>query len=158
MTIAGMHTVTFGHAQRRRLLRLGFTLPQMALVLVVAGLLWAVAVPRFGQYQDQLSVRAAAFDVVSALSRARNLAVERNRRAAVTFDTAARTLAVQSFSDTVEFRPLGELYGVYVSATRDSVTYAPNAMGFGVSNTRLIVSRGASADTITVSRLGRVKR
>jgi hypothetical protein len=31
-------------------------------------------------------------------------------------------------------------------------------MGFGAANTQIIVSRGAAADTVTVSRLGRARR
>jgi len=38
------------------------------------------------------------------------------------------------------------------------MAYAASGLGYGASNLRVIVRRGASADTITVSRLGRVKR
>jgi hypothetical protein len=38
------------------------------------------------------------------------------------------------------------------------MSYTALGIGFGAANLRVIVSRGASADTITVSRLGRVKR
>jgi hypothetical protein len=76
---------------------------------------------------------------------------------ATTFDVPTARLAVHSYGDTVEVRPLAALYGISLSATRDSVTYAANAMGYGASNTRIIVARGAVAETITVSRLGRVR-
>jgi hypothetical protein len=38
------------------------------------------------------------------------------------------------------------------------MAYSASGLGFGAANMRVIVSRGASADTITVSRLGRVRR
>lgn len=135
----------------------GFTLPQLLITIVVLALVTALAAPRFVRYQDALSVRAAALDVGSALARARLVAFQRASKAAARFDTASVSLAVVSYADTIETRPLGALYGVSLAITRDSVTYAANAMGFGASNTRIIVARGLAAETLTVSRLGRVR-
>ncbi len=135
----------------------GFTLPQLLVTLAVLGLVALLALPRFARYQDALSVRAATLDVTSALARARLTAFQRGSKAATRFDTATVSLAVVSYGDTIESRPLGALYGVSLAITRDSVTYAANAMGFGASNTRIIVARGLAAETLTVSRLGRVR-
>lgn len=139
-------------------MRTGFTLTQLVVVMVVLALVTGIIAPRFIHYRDRLNVHAATMDIVSALSRARSVAFERSTRASVTFDVPTATLALHSFSDTLEVRPLRSLYGVSLGTSRDSVTYAANAMGFGASNTRIIVARGAVAETITVSRLGRVKR
>ena len=139
-------------------MRSGFTLASLLVTITVIALLTGVATPRFVRYRDRLNVHSATMDVVSALSRARSVAYERSTRAAATFDVPTATLAVHSYGDTLEVRPLGALYGVTLGVSRDSVTYAANAMGFGASNTRIIVSRGAIAETVTVSRLGRVKR
>ena len=49
-------------------------------------------------------------------------------------------------------------HGVTLSATRDSMAYAPNGLGYGASNLSIIVRRGAVTDTVVVSRLGRVRR
>lgn len=136
----------------------GFTLSQVLVTITVLALLTGAAAPRFVRYRDRLNVHAATMDIVSALARTRSVAFERSTRAATTFDAPTATLAVHSYGDTLEVRPLGALYGVSLVVSRDSVTYAANAMGFGVSNARIIVLRGAVAETITVSRLGRVKR
>ncbi|MFN8582318.1 MAG: hypothetical protein U0163_15260 [Gemmatimonadaceae bacterium] len=135
----------------------GFTLVQLLVALVVLALLTAVATPRFLAYQDASQVRAASADVAAALAHARQVAFERATHAAARFDTASASLAVVSYGDTIEQRPLGALYGVSLAVTRDSITYAANAMGFGAANTRIIVARGRAADTLTVSRLGRVR-
>jgi type II secretory pathway pseudopilin PulG len=139
-------------------MRSGFTLSQIIVTITVLALLTGAAAPRFVRYRDRLNVHAATLDIVSALARTRSVAFERSTRAATTFDAPTATLAVHSYGDTLEVRQLGALYGVTLGVSRDSVTYAANAMGFGVSNTRIIVSRGAVAETVTVSRLGRVKR
>jgi hypothetical protein len=38
------------------------------------------------------------------------------------------------------------------------VVFGPTGMGWGVSNTRITLQRGSQVETITVSRVGRVKR
>jgi hypothetical protein len=37
------------------------------------------------------------------------------------------------------------------------MVYDPRGLGFGAANLSLVLSRGDAADTLTVSRLGRVK-
>jgi hypothetical protein len=41
---------------------------------------------------------------------------------------------------------------------RDTITYAPNGMGYGVANSTIVVGIGQRAETVTVSRLGRMRR
>lgn len=139
-------------------MRHGITLVEVLVTTALLGAVTAVAVPRFSELRDRLAVHAAATDVVSALSTARATAFARWRLTSVTFDAAAASLTLFTGADTLARRPLRELYGVAVAVTRDSVTYAPNAMGYGASNARIVLTRGAAADTVTVSRLGRVRR
>ena len=105
-----------------------------------------------------MSVRAATAEVVSTFALARRWSVTRASRTAVTIDTANASLIVRSYSDTVAMRRLGRSHSVAISATRDSMAYAPNGLGYGASNLSIVVRRGATADTIVVSRLGRVRR
>jgi Tfp pilus assembly protein FimT len=130
----------------------------MALVLVMLGVIGGFAVPRFAGYRDQIEVDAATNDVVSLLSTARHAAVRRNVVTAISFDTTAGVVTVFARRDTIERRPLQAVHGVRLAASRDSIAYAANGMGYGAANTRVILSRGSRADTLTVSRLGRVKR
>jgi hypothetical protein len=46
---------------------------------------------------------------------------------------------------------------VALEATRDSLAYGPDGLGVGAANLRLVLRRGAAADTLSVSRLGRVR-
>ena len=76
---------------------------------------------------------------------------------AVYLDSRRRRLVVHAGTDTIARLELSPR-AVALAVSRDSMTYTATGLGFGAANLRAIISRGASADTITVSRLGRVKR
>jgi hypothetical protein len=67
-------------------------------------------------------------------------------------------VTVRAGADTILRRRLGAVHGVTLSATRDSMAYAPSGMGYGAGNLRLVLRRRAAAETVFVSRLGRVRR
>ncbi len=106
---------------------------------------------------DVAAVHAAAAEVRAAFAAARGLAVRRAERAAVRLDTVGGGVAVHLRGDSVLRRPLGALYRVRLSATRDSAAYGGTGLGYGSSNLRVLVRRGAAAETVVVSRLGRVR-
>ena len=139
-------------------MRRGTSLIELLLVLIVLAVVAGIAIPRFREVRDRVAADAGATAVVTLLSMARHAAVRRARVTAVVFDTAAGDIVVRSGADRLASRPLRAVHGVALATTRDSVAYAPNGMGYGAANTRVIVSRGAAAETLTVSRLGRVRR
>jgi type II secretory pathway pseudopilin PulG len=128
-------------------LRLGYSAPELALVLALVGVLAVISVPRLSELRDRAAVRAAANDVASAVSLARRLAILRGARTSVLLDSAGGTVVVRAAHDTVLFRPLGELY---------RTTF--RSRGFGAANATIIVGRRSAAETVWVSRLGRVRR
>jgi prepilin-type N-terminal cleavage/methylation domain-containing protein len=138
--------------------RNGTTLPELMLVLAIAGILGAVALGRTGALRDRMSVRSAASETMATFALARRWSLSRASRTAITIDTARAALTVRSYTDTIAIRRLGASHGVTVSASRDSMAYAPNGLGYGASNLTIVLRRGASAETIYVSRLGRVRR
>ncbi len=138
--------------------RIGFTLIELLLALSVASILSAVAVPRFATLLDSSSVRGATNDVEALLETARHSAMTRGERATVELDSAGAMVTLRIGRDSMIHRNLGALLGVRFRTTRTSVTYSQLGLGFGVSNLTLIVSKGAAAETLTVSRLGRVRR
>jgi Tfp pilus assembly protein FimT len=135
----------------------GTTLPETLIALTVAGLLAAVAIRSGARIVDEARARAAAADVRSALALARRAAVLRGERSAVRFDTVSAALAVHLRTDTLLSRPLGRLHGVRLAATRESTAFGGDGLGFGAANVRVVVRRGAAAETVTVSRAGRVR-
>lgn len=139
-------------------MRRGTSILQLVLVLVMLGILSGLAVPRWHAFHDRIAADAGATAVVALLSTARHAAVRRARVTAIRFDTSAGVIIVQAGADTVMSRSLRAVHGVRLAVSRDSIAYAPTGMGYGAANTRIIVSRGAAAETLTVSRLGRVQR
>ncbi|MGI8508327.1 MAG: pilus assembly FimT family protein [Gemmatimonadaceae bacterium] len=138
--------------------RSGFTLLELMLILSVVSILSAVAVPKVGAMLDHVAVHGAVNDVAAMLDRARHTAMTRGERATVDLDTARVSVTLSVGRDTLSWREEGALAGVRFHATRSSVTYTQLGLGFGVSNLTLVVFRGAAAETLTVSRLGRVRR
>lgn len=139
-------------------MRTGLTLIELITVLTILGIITSVAVPNIATMRDRAAVRGATSALVSSLADARHLATRWNRRTAVRFDTSAVRAIVHSGQDTVAQLPLRVLFGVSLAVTRDSIAYYPTGLGFGAANARFIVTRGAAAETVTVSRAGRVKR
>jgi Tfp pilus assembly protein FimT len=129
---------------------------ELVLTLALMAVVMSIAIPSVRAIVDQMSVRAAKQDVVLALWAARNVASVRGDFASFIVDGASGRVRVVSGADTVFARDLTGRRGVAVAVTRDSITYAPTGLGWGAANTRIIVSRGRRADTVTTSRLGRV--
>ena len=133
-------------------------MPELLLVLVVVGILSSVALLRSAAVRDRISVRAAANETVSAFAVARRWSLSRAARTAIMIDTAGARLVIRSYADTIAQRRLASSHGVTLSASRDSMAYAPNGLGYGASNLTVVIRRGAAAETVFVSRLGRVRR
>lgn len=135
----------------------GTTLPELLVVVTIIGVLATVALARTSVLHDRMSVRAAATETVATFALARRWSLSRAARTAVTIDTARARLVVRSYADTIATRRLGDSHGVTLTASRDSMAYTPNGLGYGASNLTLVLRRGAAAETVVVSRLGRVR-
>jgi prepilin-type N-terminal cleavage/methylation domain-containing protein len=138
-------------------MRHGFTLIEQLLVLVLLALLLGLALPPVLGTRDRLAVRAAARSVRDALALAREQAVASGARAAVHFGAGEATVAVHAGPDSLLRLPLGRRHGVTLQASRDSTAYLPSGLGAGAANLSVVLRRGAAAETVTVSRLGRVR-
>lgn len=141
----------------RESVRRGTTLIELLMVLAVMSLILALATPRFAAMRDRASVTSATTELVATLASARSTAIARGTQVAARVDDARGELSLAAEGDTVQFHPLAATHGVALSTTRDIVTYGATGRGTGASNSRIIITRGASADTVLVSRLGRVR-
>lgn len=149
------------HVTRRRddqcRRRRGATLVEQLWLLVLTGTLAALAMTSGGALFAALDVAMAAQETVDLLALARDHAIATGDRTAVRFDVAGTRVLVHVGPDTIA---VGDFHGsgLTLEATRDSLSYAPSGLGVGAANLRVVLRRSARADTITVSRLGRVQR
>jgi prepilin-type N-terminal cleavage/methylation domain-containing protein len=137
--------------------RHGFTLLELLVVLAVTAVLMGVALPRVVAISDAVAVRHAADQVRTVLALARQRAVAFAAPVAVLVDSAAAQLAVGDAQGPLSTHAVGAAYGVTLTATRDSVAFGPLGLGWGAANTSVVVTRGAAAETVTVSRAGRIR-
>ncbi|MEO7363220.1 MAG: hypothetical protein ABI120_23000 [Gemmatimonadaceae bacterium] len=137
--------------------RAGTTLVEQIVILAMVGVLTALVVRSIGQQLDKLAVRGAAREARDVFASAREFAVARGVRTAVQIDPLIAELSAHASADTIAVRRLGVLHGVTVSTSRDSMAYSPSGLGYGASNLRIIVVKRAAAETVTISRLGRVR-
>lgn len=128
----------------------------MALLLI--GVLLGIAVPRLHASLARQSARAAARDVAHLLSAARQIAATSLDGAAVGFDTGGTRVRLVVNGDTVRLLELAAVHGVRLHATRDSLAYDARGLGHGAANLRVVLTRGTAAETLVISRLGRLRR
>jgi type II secretory pathway pseudopilin PulG len=133
------------------------TLVEQTVVISIIGILAAVAFGSMTRQLDRMAVRNASRSARDVFAAAREYAVAGGTRTAVQVFPALATLSAHAESDTILTRPLAALHGVTLTSTRDSMAYSPSGLGYGASNLRIIVTKRAAAETVTVSRLGRVR-
>jgi prepilin-type N-terminal cleavage/methylation domain-containing protein len=140
-------------------MRRGFTLAELAVVLAIMAVVTAVTLPRLQGLLDWIAVDSAAREVTTALAGARAAAVMRGARTRLVI--AADTLRIERWRgdtwDAVERWPGPAARGVALEVSNPVVVFDPIGMGWGVSNTKVVLRRGSRFETITVSRVGRVK-
>ena len=139
-------------------MRRGTSVLELIIVLALLAALLGFAAPLLASLRERAAVHSATTELVSVLATARHLAIARQARTAVLLDTALGSVIVLAMADTIYRRDVRATHGISLSVSRDSIAYGPTGRGYGAANTRIVVARGSAADTITVSRLGRVRR
>ena len=135
----------------------GHTLIELVLVVVIIGLTSLVGLRQFHLYLDRVATRTAVRTAGGVVARARDEAVALHTPVSMRIDTASATLELLSRSGPFARTPLGEMHGVALSTTRDSITFDVRGLGYGAANLTLVARRGSASDTLVVSRLGRVR-
>ena len=138
-------------------MRRAFTLLETTIVLTIAAVLLALVAQRFAAARDSSAVRSALSDLGAAFSVARQAALTRRTLVAVVLDTANDAVEVRAGGERILHRDLGAVYGIVLGANRDSAVYDARGLGFGASNLSVTARRGRIVDTLSMSRLGRVR-
>src|SRR2546425_2866883 len=143
-----------------RAMRRDLTLAELMVVLAILGIVTAVTLPRLAGIRDWIAVDTAAHDVTAAITVARSAAIMQGTRARAVI--AADSLRIDrwqgdTWGDLLRWPGPGER-GVTLEVSNPVVVFDPIGLAWGVSNTKVVLRRGTRSETITVSRLGRVKR
>ena len=144
--------------------RTGFTIVELLMVIVVMGILLALAMPKLNKVDAQAGTGSAAQAIAAQLATARAAAIATGYKAKLTVSGSTITIAT---SDSLgAFTNLGssiELsdFGVTVSASpTSSVEFDPRGFAPGVTTMqRFIVDAGTTGvpkDTVCVARIGLV--
>ena len=127
------------------------------LVLAILALVSLAGLSRLHRWLDQVATHDAVRAMASTIARARDDAIALHTLVTVRVDTVAATLKVRAYSAQTAVAPIGFTYGVSLSTTRDSLVFDARGLGYGAANLTIVARRGSSADTLAVSRLGRVR-
>lgn len=145
--------------------RRGFTLIEVMIVIVVAGLLFLIGLPRLRDAVLRNNVYQSRAAVSALYSRARAVSIEQGRMGYLTISGNRVAVLVRiaptgaAWADTIGVvEDLNARYGVTVSATNDTIRFDPRGFGLNGTTESIAVNRGAIADTVFISAFGRIQQ
>ena len=140
-------------------MRNGFTLIELVVVLVIVGVLVGLGAPSVGHVLDRIAVDRAVNELTAFYNGARLAAVLRGRRVRVEFSADSLVGVYEGMTDSTFLYAAGpSAGGVALTVSRAAIRIRPNGIGLGAANTKLVVRRGDAADSLAISRLGRIRR
>jgi type IV fimbrial biogenesis protein FimT len=133
--------------------RAGFTLIEMLATISVAGILMAIAIPRFFSVLPGLRLNDAARQVATDLQLARMRAISQNNTNTVTFNTGT---GVYSFSLGSESYDIDQLYpGIALTAATANPVFT--SRGTASTPATITLSNGTAIRQVQVTPVGRVR-
>ncbi len=136
----------------------GHTLVEQLVILVLMGILAAIGTVGLSRILDSVHVHIAAREIADLFAIARDEATSTGNRTAVRVDSTGGRVIVHAGEDTIARYSAADGGDVVLHSSRDSMAYAPSGLGYGAANMSVVVSKGIFAETLTVSRLGRLRR
>ena len=138
--------------QAIRLTRAGFTLVELVLVLIIVGIVAAIAMPRFAQATARQQLDAAADRLVRDFEKAQHDARATINQVAMTFDTADNSYTVtQANGDTVVVQLDESPYQVAIKKATFNDVSAMSFNGYGVPSSAGAVTLESSTGSVVVS-------
>lgn len=147
-----------GLATARFVMQAGTTVVETLLAIAIAGLVLVIWSPHIGSSRDVRATNRAALEVASFYNRARLSAVFHGVRVRLVFAEDSLRAVIDERDSLVVAAPGPGRHGVTLEASRAVIRVGPTGLGWGAANTTLVLRRGASAESLTTSRLGRLKR
>jgi len=142
--------------------RSGFTILELLVVLAIAGIMMALAYPRYRESMNGEAVLGARRELMSQLARARATAAQRGCRVELQFRASAATAYVTACRtvgtglDTIgEISRFGTRYSVTMTSTADSLGFGPTSIGLGTAAITVRFLRGTDTASVVISSVGR---
>lgn len=137
----------------------GVTLIELAIVLLIVGALAAMAGPKVVNWSNRLAVLRAAEEIAAFHRDARLRAIYGSMSVRIALSSDSLTAIAEGAGDSLLTRLPGPArLGVSLTSSRGVIRLYPNGLGLGAANTKIVLRRGQAAESLTVSRLGRLKR
>ncbi len=137
----------------------GFSIVEIVAIIAVLGVMLSIVVPRFLSRVDRLLVGNATSAVASFYGGARFGSVVRGSPVRIEFASDTLRAFFEGKNDSLFLVAPGPLHhGVNMRGSRNVIRLYPNGVGWGAANTKLVLWRGVVSESLTTSRLGRMKR
>jgi prepilin-type N-terminal cleavage/methylation domain-containing protein len=137
----------------------GMTLPELALAMVLVGLLVMIGIPRYRETLDRIAVDRTAYTLVAAHHSARITAILESRPSLLRFTSDSVVIRVRRQAGTVLHcrGPGPAANGVALSGPTKSLVFSPTGLAMGFSNGTWVLRRGRALRKVITSRLGRAR-
>lgn len=145
------------------MLRKGFTLVELLIAVAVAGIIFAIALPRLRGVMLQEYVRSSRREVATRLQQARSAAVQRGCPATLHIDAATERVWVTTckIGGVAGLDTLGQIanfrarYNVAMSSSGNQVRFGPHGLAMEAASTALKFDRSGHTDSLAISPIGR---
>ena len=137
----------------------GFSLIETIAIIALIGIVLSLVLPRASQGFDRLRVGNAAAAIVSFYGGARFGAIVRGTPVRMEFGVDSLRAYYEGETDSLFLSVPGPAHHrVNMRSSRRVIRVHPNGVGWGAANTKLVLWTGEAAESLTTSRLGRMKR
>lgn len=137
----------------------GFTLLELMIVIIVGGLLMAIALPKMAPVRDGAGVRSSRQIVQSYLATARQTAMRRGGTAqlVVSGNSVSVTSVVNGVTTVIAPAvDVNERYAVALDSDVSSIQYTSRGLARLATPGKIRIARNTSADSVCITILGMV--